>query len=368
MKITRIEVFRANLPLKRPFRISLGVVEVTDTVFVRLHGEDGLYGMGEANPIAQIVGETMGTVLAGADLCARLLIGGEAHDIHGHVARLRAALPHNTTCRSAFDMALYDLLGKRADLPLYALLGGPKCKVVTDNTVGIDTPEVMTQQAVEFRDRGFSVIKIKLGTTLAEDLARIAAIRQAVGPEVKLRIDANQGWSRVVAREVLSLLAAFDIQYCEQPVKAWDIDGLAAVSADSPIPIMADEALFDTHDAVALLRINACSYFNIKLAKSAGIHTALQINAVAEAAGIPCMVGCMSETRLALSAAAHLVSARRNIVFADLDSADKLRDDPVVGGITYGKGGTISLPNEPGIGADIDTDYLLGLERFEVSA
>ncbi len=371
MKITCVEIFRANLPLKRPFRISLGLIDVTDTVFVRVHGEDGHYGMGEANPLAPVVGETMGTTLAACEICARLLIGSDAHDIDGATARMRASLPHNTTARSAVDMALYDLLGKAAGLPLHALLGGAKRQIVTDNTVGIDTPEVMARHAIEFRNRGFGAIKVKLGTGVAEDVARMAAIRAAVGPEVMLRIDANQGWSRVEAQAALARIAAFDVQYCEQPVKAWDIAGLALVSAASPIPVMADEALFDDHDAVALLRANAARYFNIKLAKSAGIHVALRINAVAEASGIPCMVGCMTETRLGLTAAAHLVSARPNIVFADLDGADMLRDDPVTGGMAYGAGGTITLPDQdrfgPGIGADIEPGFLAGLERMEIT-
>lgn len=368
MKITRIELFQARLPLKRPFRISLGVVEVAETLFVRLHGEDGLYGMGEANAFTPVVGETLETVLAASEVCARLIVGQDAHDIDGLTAKMRAIMPNNTTARSGFDMALYDLLGKAAKLPLYALLGGPRRQLMTDNTVGIDTAEVMAKHAKEFLDRGFPAIKVKLGTTVAEDVARVAAIRQAVGPEVLLRIDANQGWSRIDARMALSQLAQFNIQYCEQPVKAWDIAGMAEVSAASIIPVMADESLFDDHDAVTLLRADACRYFNIKLAKSGGIHTALRINAIAEGSGIACMLGCMTETRLGLTAGAQLVSARPNIMFADLDGADMLRDDPVTGGMTYGAAGSITLPDGPGIGADIDADYLSGLPRVEVNA
>ncbi|MGZ9810469.1 mandelate racemase/muconate lactonizing enzyme family protein [Pseudoroseicyclus sp. H15] len=365
MKITRIELFRAALPLKRPFRIALGTITTADTVFIRLHGEDGLYGMGEANPSLPICGETVGTVAAAAAVYAKLLIGQEAENIDALTAAMRAALPNNATARSGFDMALYDLLGKRAGLPLYALLGGPKRGLVTDNTIGIDSPQVMAQLAAEMRDAGFDAIKVKLGTNFEEDVARIRAIRQAVGPQINLRIDANQGWDRVTALRVLAELAEDRIQYCEQPVKAWDIDALAEVSQSSAIPVMADESLFDDHDAARLLRAGACRYFNIKLSKSAGIHTAIRINAIAESAGIPCMVGCMTETRLGLTAAAHLVSARPNICFADLDGATMLRDDPVTGGMTYGDGGAITLPEGPGIGADLGEDYLASLDYTE---
>ncbi|MGV3490990.1 MAG: mandelate racemase/muconate lactonizing enzyme family protein [Devosia sp.] len=368
MLITKVEIFRANLPLKRSFRIAIGTTTVTETLFLRVHTDVGPYGMGEVNTVPHVVGETQGTALAAAQKLAQELIGTEALDIESRVKQLKAALPRNSTVRSGFDMALYDLLGKQAGLPLYKLLGGPKRPITTDNTVGIDTPEAMAAIALEFKQRGFTAIKIKLGTTVAEDVARVAAIRAAVGPDILLRTDANQGWNRVAALQALRQLERFDIQYCEQPVRAWDVESLALINAASPIPIMADEALFDEHDAINLLRANACSYFNIKLAKSGGIHVALKINAIGEAAGLNCMVGCMTETRLGLTAAAHLVSARPNIVFADLDGADMLRDDPVTGGMTYGAGGVITLPDGPGIGADIAPDYLGGLETQKLAA
>lgn len=358
MKITKIELFEAALPLKRPFRISLGVTTTAETVFVRLHTENGLYGTGEANPSLPICGESIGTVMAASEIYAKVLLGQDARNIDGLSGAMKSALASNVTARSAFDMALYDLLGKQAGLPLYALLGGARRPLETDNTIGIDTPQAMTQQAAEMRDAGYGAVKIKLGTTHDEDIARVAAIREAVGPEIRLRVDANQGWDLPTALRTLHSLALHDIQYCEQPVRAKDIAALAEVARQSPIPVMADESLFDDVDALALAKAGACRYFNIKLSKSAGIHTALRINAIAEASGIPCMVGCMVETRLGLTAAAHLVSARPNIRFADLDGALMLRDDPVTGGLAYGEGGRITLPDAPGIGADIAADYL----------
>jgi len=368
MLITKVEIFRANLPLKRTFRIAIGATTVTETLFLRVHTDAGIYGMGEVNTVAHVVGETQDTAFAAAQRLSSALIGTEALDIESRVKQLKAVLPGNSTIRSGFDMALHDLLGKQAGLPLYRLLGGPKRPIATDNTVGIDAPEVMAGLALEIKQRGFSAIKVKLGTTVAEDVARVAAIRAAVGPDILLRTDANQGWNRVAAQQALRQLERFDIQYCEQPVRAWDVESLAVINATSPIPIMADEALFDEHDAIALVRAGACSYFNIKLAKSGGIHAALKINAIAEAAGINCMVGCMTETRLGLTAAAHLVSARTNIVFADLDGADMLKDDPVTDGMRYGEGGIIALPDGPGIGADIAPDYLAGLETQKLAA
>lgn len=366
MRITHIDVFKAGLPLKRPFRIAIGETLVSDTVFVRIHTDGSIYGMGEANPFRPVVGETQGTAFVAAQDLALLLIGKDPLDIEGRVAEMRSFLPNNPTVRSAFDMALYDILGKAAGLPLYAVLAGGKREIVTDNTVGIDTPENMAKHAVEFLERGFDAVKVKLGTGVAEDVARLAAVREALGPEVSIRIDANQGWDRMSAARALAALAAYDVQYCEQPVQAWDLEGLAAARAYSSIPIMADESLFDERDALRLIALEACDYFNIKLAKSGGIHVALKINALAESAGIKCMVGCMTETRLGLTAVAHLVSARSNTAFADLDGADMLRDDPVTGGMVYGRGGVISLPDGPGIGADLDADFVAGLDGVTI--
>ncbi len=262
-------------------------------------------------------------------------------------------------------MALADWVGKRLDTPLFALLGGSPRPLITDITLGIASPEQMAGEARTWIQQGFASLKIKLGTTIAQDVARVSAIRQAIGQEVILRIDANQGWDCPTAIMALNSLAAYNIEYCEQPVASWDLAGMKKVRSASPIPIAADESLFDHHDAYNLARQGSCDYFNIKLAKSGGLQNALKINAIAEAAGIRCMIGCMFETRLALTAAAHLAAARPNIAFLDLDSAFYLADDPVSGGITI-QGESIRLPESPGLGADINPGILSRLEHVVI--
>lgn len=366
MQIKRVKVFKAAIPLKAPFRIALGVTEVAGNVFVKLETDEGLCGWGEGSPFSAIVGETQATCLAAARDLARLLIGKDPLDIEARVRELRAFLPHSPTVLSAFDMALYDILGKAAELPLYRVFGGGARELFTDNTVGIDEPETMAREALEIKERGFAAVKVKVGTTPQQDVERVRRIREAVGPDFPIRIDANQGWDGVSAVQALQEMAPLGVQYCEQPVAAWDLAAMRAVRRASPIPIMADESLFDSRDALRLVAQEACDYFNIKLAKSGGLHEALKITAVAEAAGIPCMVGCMSETRLALTAAAQLASARPIIRFLDLDSADMHAADPVVGGITYGQGGRLALPEGPGLGAELDRTFLARLESFVV--
>jgi L-alanine-DL-glutamate epimerase-like enolase superfamily enzyme len=187
----------------------------------------------------------------------------------------------------------------------------------------------------------------------------------AIGDELPIRIDANQGWDYKTAVSTLRALEPFGIEYCEQPIAHWDYENLRRIRQNTSIAIMADESLFDHHDAFKLASMGCCDYFNIKLAKSGGIHTGLKINAIAESVGIHCMVGCMTETRLGLSAAAHLVSSRPNIKYADLDGHLFLKSDPVIGGAKYNVG-EINLPDTPGHGADIDPDFLKRCECITI--
>lgn len=362
--ITAVEIYKLTVPGK-PYRIALGLISSADNLLVRIRASSGLYGMGEAAPILTITGETQAAGYEAAALLARLLIGKEALAVEARLAELNAALHGNHTVKSAFDMALYDLLGKHAGLPLYALLGGEKRPIVTDLTVGIDSPEAMAREALAATAQGFSAVKVKLGSGWPEDVARLRAIRDALGPDVPLRIDANQGWDAPAAIAALNAMAPLRVEYCEQPVAAWDVEGLRIVRQRSPIPITADEALMDHHDAFRLACRGACDYFNIKLSKAGGIAAALRIDAIGEAAGIRCMIGSMTETRLGLSAAAHLAAARPNIAFANLDTNFFHLEDPVVGGITF-EGGNIILPDAPGHGADIRPEALARLERVSV--
>lgn len=365
LAVVKVEVFKADVAFKGVFRISFMEISEAESVFVRITADDGTYGLGEANPIGGITGETQGMNLAGARELGRLILGRNPLDIEGRTREIDRHLVHNSTLRCAFDMALYDLAAKVAGLPLYAFLEGEKRTFWTDNTIGIADPEVMAEKALAYKGRGFKAVKVKLGTTQAQDVERIRKIREAVGGDIPLRIDANQGWSFPVAVATLKALEPFGIEYCEQPLAHWDYENMRRVRARTTIPIMADESLFDHHDAFKLACMGACDLFNIKLAKSGGIHTALKINAIAESAGISCMLGCMTETRLGLSAAAHLVSARPNICYADLDGHYFLAEDPIIGGAVWNVG-EITLPNEPGHGADVDPAFLERCELFTV--
>ncbi len=357
LKITSIDIFKADIDFIEPFRIAIMEIKSAQSVFIKINTNKDVYGLGEANPTWGITGETQAINLAGASDLAKLILNKDPLDIENRMREIDRFLVRNSSLRSAFDMALYDILGKAAGLPLYAVLGGGKRIFWTDNTIGIAEPEYMATKAVDYKNQGFQAIKVKLGTTKYQDVERIRQIRMAIGDELPMRIDANQGWDYRTAVTTLQALEQFDIEYCEQPIAHWNYENLRRIRQNTTIAIMADESLFDHHDAFKLASMGCCDYFNIKLAKSGGIHTALKINAIAESAGIHCMVGCMTETRLGLSTAAHLVSARPNIKYADLDGYLFLKDDPIVGGAQY-QVGEIHLPDTPGHGADIDPAFL----------
>lgn len=359
IKIEEIEVIKLNIKLKEPVKISLGTIYKSENILIKIHTDSGLTGTGEASPLKQIVGETQASEFEIAKYLAVTIKGKDPLAIEDRMLDIDRAIAGNFTLKSAFDMAMYDLLAKSANMPLYQLLGGSNSReICTDMTVYISTPEKMAAQALEYKNEGFPAIKVKLGTTEKEDIARIKAIREAIGYEIPLRIDANQGWDTVTAIRILKALEKYDIEHCEEPIPHWNNRDLVRVRNNSPISIMADESVFNHHDAFRLASMGACDYFNIKLSKTGGIHHALKIIAIGEAAGIKSQVGCMSESRYALTALTHLVAARNNIVHFDIDSSFSHAEDPVTGGIQYKGKGKWELPDSPGIGAGFDPGFL----------
>lgn len=365
LKITGVDIYKSDIELSEPFRIAIMEIRSAHSLFIKINTDQDIHGFGEANPTWGITGETQALNLAGAPDLAKLILGKNPLNIEERMREIDQFLVRNSTLRSAFDMALYDILGKAAGLPLYAVLGGGKRSFWTDNTIGIADPDYMAEKAAAYKNQGFKAIKVKLGTTGDQDIERIRKIRRAIGDEIPIRIDANQGWSYKTALAVLKALEPMGIEYCEQPLAHWDYENMRRVRQNTSIAIMADESLFDHHDAFKLASMGCCNYFNIKLAKAGGIHTALKINAIAEGAGIPCMVGCMMETRLSLTAAAHVVSARPNICYADLDGYMAHKEDPIIGGAVYNIG-EITLPDTPGHGASVDPDFLNRCEHISI--
>lgn len=303
-----------------------------------------------------INGESAASALVVAEYLQQTLLNENALDIAGLVAKMDAVIYANNSIKSAFDMALYDIAAKHAGQPLYRFLGGDgRSNIRTDYTVSVGDPTQMAQAARDIVANGFEIIKVKLGKGGAEDVVRMQAIRSAVGNQMPIRIDANQGWQPQEAVETLQAMAGLNIQHCEEPIARWNFLELPAVRQASPIPIMADESCCDANDARRLVALNACDMFNIKLGKSGGIYKALQIVKVAEENNMKVQVGAFLESRLAMSAFAHFATISPAIQFYDFDTALMFTSDPIAGGITYHAGGKIMLPangEAPGIGAE----------------
>ena len=362
LKITDVEIFLFDIPLTSPFRIAIGEMKAANDLLVRVHTDQGIVGLGEACPFPPITGETQATNAAAAISIRDMLIGKDPLAIDGLLREIGPLVHSNPSAVAAFDMALHDILGKVAGLPLFRLLGGTKNTFETDITTSLDTLENMTAESKKYADMGYKTLKVKVGLDPDEDFARLSAIRAAVGRGVAIRIDANQGWTVPQAVYALRKMEPLAIQFCEQPVLASDTAGLKAVRSQSPIGIMADEALFGPADAVKLIRAEACDTFNIKVMKAGGLLNSIRIAHIADAANMRCMVGCMLESKLALTAAAHVVASQANIVYADLDGNSEHVIDPIVDGITV-KAGVLTLPEKPGLGCDVDPDFLKTLRK-----
>lgn len=350
----------------QPFTIATGTMDFAQNIFIRIYTDEGFYGVGECSAFPMIVGETQATCFEMAKDFAALWKGKDPLAIEERMNELHSFTAFNTTIKSAFDMALYDIAAKHAAQPLYQFLGGSKKEIETDLTIGIDTPAAMAQTAIKYKAKGVRIIKIKLGKKGEEDIERVKQIRLAVGDDMLLRIDANQGWSFETGVTVLQEIEKYNIQFCEQPMRHWEDEKLPALRKLSPVKIMADESVFDHHDAKRLINAGACDYVNIKFSKSGGMLEATKINAVCEQHQIPCMMGGMLESRIALSAAAHFVLANPNIIFYDMDTCligHKI--DPVIGGLQY-NGFIPAVPDTPGIAADADEKFLKGLEQIVI--
>lgn len=362
LKIADVEIYLNDIKLLEPFTVALGTITSSNGVLIRILTDAGITGIGESSPFQPVTGDTQQTNIAVAQDLRALLKGKNPLAIESANKIFGAYFHSNPSIVAAFDMAHYDILGKVAGLPVFRLLGGDKTTFETDLTIGIDTPEKMAKAARDNAAKGFRTHKVKVGLDPDTDVTRLQAVRDAIGYDHTIRIDANQGYTVPEAIYALRRMEKFKIQCCEQPVLYSDIAGLKKVRDASPIAIMADEALFLPTDALKLIKAEACDYFNIKLMKAGGISSALKIATIAEAANIRCMLGCMAETRIALTAAAHVHGARQNIVFADLDGHYSHAVDPVVDGMTI-KNGMITLPEKPGLGVDIDPAFLKTLKK-----
>ena len=351
MKITGFRLGLLSAPLRVPFRTALREVGHVEDIVVELYTSDGAVGRGEAPPTAAVTGETLGSIQAAlAGHICPALVGREVSDLEELCSVISGSIVGNTSAKAAAEIAVWDLYGQACGLPLYKLLGGGRTAMETDLTISVNHPETMAKDAAHAVAQGYRTLKIKVGENPDLDLARLRAVR-AAAPEAVVRIDANQAWTPRQAVELLEAMQAegLNLELVEQPVKARDLEGLAFVTAHSPVPVMADESVFSPLDAMTILQNHGADYINIKLMKCGGLSNALRIVSAAQVYGVECMIGCMLEAKVSVTAAVHLACAKGTITKVDLDGPALCSADPVVGGASF-SGKDITLTDGPGLG------------------
>ncbi len=352
MKITDIQLGHLSIPLKTPFKTALRTVTHVEDVLVKIHTDVGNVGYGSAAPAAPITGDTVSSIRAAIEgNIKEQLIGLSIENFEEVMVRLHTSPVKSTSAEAAVDIALYDLCGQFHKAPVCKLLGGHRKELTTDITISVNEPEEMVRDSMDAVKKGFKILKLKVGNDPEKDIKCLKHIREEVGHDIHLRVDANQGWTPKEAVYVLQKVedAGIRIELVEQPVNGHDLKGLKFVTDHVSIPVVADESAFSPRDVFEIIQMRAANMINIKLMKTGGVYNALKICAMAESAHMECMIGSMLESKISVTAAAHLAGAKSIITKCDLDAPILCTEDPIEGGALY-QNDQIILSDEPGFG------------------
>ena len=360
--IQRIEIFPIRLPLHEPFVIAYATQNDIPTVLVRMTTDDGAVGWGEATPDPNVTGETFHSTIAVLEHdLAPALISHDVRDREGLVRAMDARVDAVPAAKAALDIAAHDLVATMAGLPLWALLGGKsKPHLTISRVVSIKDPEAMAADAQQHVHDGFETVKLKVGDWRNPrlDVARVAAVREAIGPDIGIKVDVNQGWqSPGIAIPAIRAMLASVPDYIEQPVDQHDIAALAEVRRATGAPIMADECVHGVREMQRVVELRAADLVNIKLMKTGGLVNALRVNAIAEAGGIVGQVGTMVESSIASAAGLHFAMSQANIRTCEMGGPLMIAGD--IGNLrTCYDRNHITLPDRPGLGIDLDIDQI----------
>ena len=362
MKITSIEAIPVRVPRPRPFKSSLGVQQASENAVVRIHTDEGLVGLGEASSIWDRRGRGESETING--LLAEALVGQDPTQISAISALMDSLLHRSYPAKAGVEMALYDLVGKMLNAPVYTLLGGQvRERVLLSHSLSMGDPEDIVEQATRLAAEGYQTLKCKVGRDLQADLQILDAIRSEVG-DITLRVDANMGWaSAKEAVRQINELSVFDLELIEQPLHYSDMEGLRFVRANVEVPIMADESVWTPSDAMACIRANAVDVFNVYVSEAGGLGPAAHIFAIAEAARLPCIIGSMPELGIGTAAQAHLAFAMRNIGYASDVNGFVYHSDDIINETLRIEEGYLYPPSGPGLGVSLDEEKL---QRYRI--
>ncbi len=359
LKITEIEIFPVSVPTIAPYVVSSGTLTAANSIVIKLHTENGVFGIGDTSPSPLFSEETPESVInALQNVIAPAIKGMSQFALEMVHKRMDEAIEANAFAKAAVGIALYDLLGKHFNVPAYQLLGG---LVRTEFPLlwplmggDIDTN---VKEAADAIKRGYRSVMIKVGHNDPDlEVARVAAVRKTIGDKCVLIPDANQGWTPEVAIQCIRRMEPYDVAWVEQPVPRENLDGMVKVREATGAKICADESLCSIYDAMALVKSGAVDIVSVKLQKSEGLLKAKKIAAITEAANIPIFVNSMIETGGSVAASLHFAASTPNVVpyTSALMSTQRLQDDILKEGSLMIDGPTIRVTDRPGLGIELD--------------
>lgn len=338
MKIDDFEIIKISMKMRDPYEVAYNKFEKADNLLIRISAGN-LHGWGCIAPDPHVTGENIDSIyIKSNEVLPEILLKKDPFRKALILKHLKIAFPGMFSLWAGVDMALWDLLGKKAQLPIWKILGGYRNSISTSVTIGICSVEETLERAIDLVNQEFHILKIKGGKNVDEDLERLQVVRAHLDKGIKIRFDANQGYSIEDALQFVKKIKDLDIQLFEQPTVKSKPDLLGQITNSANIPIMADESLISLMDAFYLVRKGLIDLMNIKLMKVGGITEAIQVDGLARAAGVEVMVGCMDEAALGISAGLHFALSRKNIRFADLDGHIGLIDDPTIKCLSIMKG------------------------------
>jgi L-Ala-D/L-Glu epimerase len=361
MKIERIDVIPVSIPLRKKVGISFTQWERVEYVVTKVYTDDGIIGLGESAPWVAISRDSQETVLGIASKhLAPLLIHEDPFDIEKIWWKMDTAVPGNGMAKAALDLPLYDIMGKALGVPVYDLLGGKTVDTFPIvGMVGLGSNEQMIEDALKWVEAGYRGLRVKTGKGIPEDRKIVSGIRSAVGPDISLRIDANQAYTPSVAIRMVKALEPYDIEMVEQPTVWYDFEGLARVTSSVDTPILPHEALYSVYDAIQLDRMGGGNVFAIKAYRPGGLTLARKLAGYMELRNIPMFVCSAKELAISTAASGHFAIAYyRNIKYAcEMTGPVGIADDIAPAGVKIEKG-RVSVFDRPGYGVELDEDRM----------
>ena len=352
-RIKDIKVWREDLNNTKPYTIAYKTTDKVESGFVEITLDNGTTGIGAGNPSDYVTGETLDACMSALEQKnIEFLIGKDIREINQLTYEVWEKLPRNPAARAALDIALYDAFTKHLGVPLVKFLGQKITSLPTSNTIGIMNVEETLKEAEDYGKRGFTVLKVKLGINLEEDIERMVKLREKFGNKFTIRIDANQGYTTEKTIEFYKKTKHLNIELIEQPLKAKAVAEMKQLPEEIRKVIAADESLISPKDAIELIKPpSASGIFNIKLMKCGGVSQALKIADIAALEGVDLFWGCNEESIVSITAALHAAFACANTKYIDLDGSLDLGRDVVKGGFIL-KDGVMYCSDKPGLGVE----------------